>query len=77
VFDNLKADNPKNWFTISIIDDVTFTSLPRARISMLPQKGQFSASSSVLGSDGTVGANKQLWKLSVAMRICILRLTFI
>ncbi len=59
VFDNLKADNPKNWFTISIIDDVTFTSLPRGENIDVTPEGTIQCKFFGLGSDGTVGANKQ------------------
>jgi len=59
VFDNLKAAEPKNNFTISIVDDVTYTSLPRgASVNTLPQ-GTIQCKFFGLGSDGTVGANKQ------------------
>ncbi len=58
VFENLKMKEPKNRFTIGIVDDVTFTSLPAyPSIDVLP-KGTFSGKFYGLGSDGTVGANK-------------------
>ena len=56
VFTNLAADQPKHNFTISIVDDVTNLSLPRPKI--LP-KGTIQCKFWGLGSDGTVGANKQ------------------
>ena len=31
VFDNLNLENPKNFFTVGIDDDVTFTSIPASR----------------------------------------------
>ncbi len=57
VFDNLAADHPKNSFTIGILDDVTFRSLP---ISASVGEAQDIVSCKFwgLGSDGTVGANK-------------------
>ncbi len=58
VFDNLKMKEPKNYFTLGIVDDVTFTSLPlKPEISLAP-KGNFAGKFYGLGSDGTVGANK-------------------
>ncbi len=63
VFDNLKMAEPKNRFTVGIVDDVTFTSLPaRPEISLSP-KGRFEAKFYGLGSDGTVGANKNSIKI--------------
>lgn len=57
VFDNLKKDQPKNNFTIGIIDDVTGTSLSYEEVDLAPQ-GQISCKIWGLGGDGTVGANK-------------------
>lgn len=57
VYDNLSQPNPKNNFTIGIIDDVTHTSLDYEEIE-LPQRGQVSCKIWGLGGDGTVGANK-------------------
>lgn len=63
VFENLKQDTPKNNFTIGITDDVTFTSLPVGdRIDTAPA-GQISAEFWGMGSDGTVGANKNSIKI--------------
>jgi pyruvate-ferredoxin/flavodoxin oxidoreductase len=63
VFENLKMNEPKNDFTIGIIDDVTFKSLPlKAEIS-LASKGTFAGKFFGLGSDGTVGANKNSIKI--------------
>jgi len=59
VFENLKADEPKNNFTISIIDDVTFTSLERGEDIDVAPEGTIQCKFWGLGSDGTVGANKQ------------------
>jgi len=59
VYDNLKADQPKNNFTISIVDDVSFTSLPRGENIDVSPEGTVQCKFYGLGSDGTVGANKQ------------------
>ena len=57
VFENLKADEPKNDFTIGIEDDVTFTSLPVGEEINTTPDGVTNAEFWGLGSDGTVGAN--------------------
>jgi pyruvate-ferredoxin/flavodoxin oxidoreductase len=63
VFDNLKADVPKDHFTIGINDDVCFSSLPYdARLSAEPA-GTIMCKFWGLGSDGTVGANKTAIKI--------------
>ena len=63
VFDNLILDEPKNNFTIGIIDDVTNTSLrPLDDIDATP-KEITSCKFWGLGSDGTVGANKSAIKI--------------
>jgi pyruvate-ferredoxin/flavodoxin oxidoreductase len=63
VYDNLKMGEPKNRFTVGIVDDVTFTSLPLlAEFSVVP-KGTFEGKFYGLGSDGTVGANKNSIKI--------------
>ena len=63
VFDNLMADEPKNQFTLGIIDDVTFTSLEvKEKINTFPE-GTVSCKFWGLGSDGTVGANKSAIKI--------------
>ncbi len=58
VFDNLKMAEPKNGFTVGIVDDVTFTSLPLLPEISLGVAGTFEGKFYGLGSDGTVGANK-------------------
>jgi len=63
VFDNLELKEPKNHFTIGIIDDVTFTSLPMRDIQCLCESGVFEAKFYGIGSDGTVGANKNSIKI--------------
>ena len=63
VFNNLASDQPKNQFTVGIVDDVTFKSLPiLPAINVLP-KGTFEAKFYGLGADGTVGANKNSIKI--------------
>jgi len=63
VFDNLKLDNPKNHFTVGIVDDVTFTSLPvEEKIDSVPE-GTIQTIFWGFGSDGTVGANKNAIKI--------------
>ncbi|ORX24585.1 pyruvate:ferredoxin (flavodoxin) oxidoreductase [Thermoanaerobacterium sp. PSU-2] len=58
VFDNLKSDTPKNNFTIGIVDDVTYTSLPVGEEIETTPEGTISCKFWGFGSDGTVGANK-------------------
>lgn len=63
IFDNLKLDQPKNHFTVGITDDVTFTSLEvKEKIDASPQ-GVHRCLFYGLGSDGTVGANKNSIKI--------------
>lgn len=63
VFDNLKEDNPKNGFTVGIVDDVTFTSLEvKEKINTTPE-GTVCCKFWGFGSDGTVGANKNAIKI--------------
>ncbi|MFA6809010.1 MAG: 2-oxoacid:acceptor oxidoreductase family protein, partial [Eubacteriales bacterium] len=62
-FENLKADKPKNGFTLGIVDDVTFTSLEEKEIIDTTPEGTISCQFWGLGSDGTVGANKQAIKI--------------
>ncbi len=62
VYDNLKQALPKNHFTIGIVDDVTFTSLPQHE-DLLFNDGTFEAKFYGLGADGTVGANKNSVKI--------------
>ena len=59
VYENLKAKEPKNGFTLSIVDDVSFTSLPRGEEIDVTPPGTIQCKFFGLGSDGTVGANKQ------------------
>ena len=63
VYDNLEMNEPKNQFTLGIVDDVTFKSLPmNGEVNVAPA-GTFEAKFYGLGSDGTVGANKNSIKI--------------
>ncbi|HSE30565.1 MAG TPA: pyruvate:ferredoxin (flavodoxin) oxidoreductase [Pyrinomonadaceae bacterium] len=63
VFDELKKDRPKNHFSIGIVDDVTFTSLPIDRTFFTEPADQVRAMFWGLGADGTVSANKNSIKI--------------
>ncbi len=63
VYDNLKADKPKNHFTVGIVDDVTNLSLPVGEEIDVTPEGTISCLFWGLGSDGTVGANKNSIKI--------------
>jgi pyruvate-ferredoxin/flavodoxin oxidoreductase len=63
VFDNLKLAQPKDRFTVSIIDDVTNSSLPVGEDVDTTPKGTTACKFWGLGSDGTVGANKSAIKI--------------
>ncbi len=63
VFENLLSVEPKNHFTVGIEDDVAFTSLPAVRGADTPSKEDFSGVFWGIGSDGTVGANKNSVKI--------------
>jgi len=63
VYDNLAAKEPKNHFTVGIVDDVTFTSLPVTDPIDATPKGTVRCKFWGLGSDGTVGANKNAIKI--------------
>ena len=63
VYENLALPEPKNQFTIGIIDDVTFTSLPQKEEIAVGGEGMFEAKFYGLGADGTVGANKNSVKI--------------
>jgi pyruvate-ferredoxin/flavodoxin oxidoreductase len=62
VFDNLDAAKPKNHFTVGIVDDVCNTSL-EVDESFDVSGGAYTAMFYGLGSDGTVGANKNSIKI--------------
>ncbi|GHS86613.1 pyruvate-flavodoxin oxidoreductase [Bacteroidia bacterium] len=63
VFDNLKLKEPKNQFTVGIVDDVTFLSLPLLPEISVSPAGTFEGKFYGLGADGTVGANKNSIKI--------------
>ena len=63
VFDNLELESPKNHFTIGIRDDVTGTSLDYDPSFSIEEEDVFRAVFFGLGSDGTVGANKESIKI--------------
>jgi pyruvate-ferredoxin/flavodoxin oxidoreductase len=63
VYENMKLKEPKNQFTVGIVDDVTFTSLPIIPEIHVALPGTYSAKFYGLGSDGTVGANKNSIKI--------------
>ena len=58
VYKNLELPQPKNHFTVGIVDDVTFTSLPEEEEIPMGGDDLFEAKFYGLGADGTVGANK-------------------
>ncbi|MFY9143133.1 pyruvate:ferredoxin (flavodoxin) oxidoreductase [Sulfuricurvum sp.] len=63
IYEELAKESPKNHFTIGIDDDVTFTSLSYDHDFILANPNQFQAMFYGLGSDGTVGANKNTIKI--------------
>lgn len=63
VFTNMQKGQPKNHFTLSIIDDVTHLSLPVEELIDTSSKGTMRCKFWGLGSDGTVGANKAAIKI--------------
>jgi pyruvate-ferredoxin/flavodoxin oxidoreductase len=63
IFDNLAAAEPKNFFTVGINDDVTNTSLAIAETIDPAPEGLHRCKFYGLGSDGTVGANKNSIKI--------------
>ena len=63
VFDNLALDKPKNHFTVGINDDVSGTSLPVDPDFSTESDKVIRALFYGLGSDGTVGANKNSIKI--------------
>lgn len=63
VFDNLAQSNPQNHFTLGIEDDVTFTSLKYDPTFETESDQVVRAIFYGLGSDGTVGANKNSIKI--------------
>jgi pyruvate-ferredoxin/flavodoxin oxidoreductase len=63
VYENLSYPEPRNHFTVGIVDDVTFTSLPLKAELSLGGEGTYEAKFYGLGADGTVGANKNSIKI--------------
>lgn len=63
VYNNMSMNEPKNNFTIGIVDDVTFRSLPTGEDVRMTPVGTYEAKFYGLGSDGTVGANKNSIKI--------------
>lgn len=63
VFRNLQSGDPKNGFTIGIVDDVTGLSLPVTEYPDTSAEGTVACKFWGLGSDGTVGANKNSIKI--------------
>ena len=63
VFDNLALDEPQDSFTVGIVDDVTGRSLFDCDCVDTTPKGTVQCKFWGLGSDGTVGANKQAIKI--------------
>jgi len=63
IFDNMAADKPKNHFTVGITDDVTGSSIDYDEEFDIEGEGVYRALFYGLGSDGTVGANKNSIKI--------------
>ena len=63
VYENLSMAEPKDGFTIGIVDDVTFKSLPQKEEFSIVKPGTTECKFFGLGSDGTVGANKNTIKI--------------
>ena len=63
VYENLEMAEPKDGFTIGIVDDVTFKSLPQKEEFSIVKPGTTECKFYGLGSDGTVGANKNTIKI--------------
>jgi pyruvate-ferredoxin/flavodoxin oxidoreductase len=63
VFNNAASEKPKNNFTVNITDDVTGLSLETPREFTLDAQGRKECMFYGLGSDGTVGANKNSIKI--------------
>lgn len=63
IYKNMGMNEPKNNFTVGIVDDVTFKSLPLEKEIKVTSDGTYEAKFYGLGSDGTVGANKNSIKI--------------
>lgn len=62
-FDNLAAASPKRRFTLGIVDDVTFLNLPVGPTVKTLPPGTQQCMFWGMGSDGTIGANKEAIKI--------------
>lgn len=62
-YENMRAENPRNHYTIGICDDVTHLSLEVGEEVNTVPEGTISCKFWGLGSDGTVGANKNTIKI--------------
>jgi len=63
IYENLEMAEPKDGFTVGIVDDVTFKSLPQKEEFSIVKPGTTECKFFGLGSDGTVGANKNTIKI--------------
>jgi pyruvate-ferredoxin/flavodoxin oxidoreductase len=63
VYENLEQKEPKKYFTIGIVDDVTYLSLPLKEEIAMSTEGTFEGKFYGIGADGTVGANKNSIKI--------------
>ena len=63
VFENMEKAEPKDHFTVGIVDDVTNLSLPVGEEISMAKPGTFEGLFFGLGADGTVGANKNSIKI--------------
>ncbi len=63
IYANLDQAEPKNGFTVGIVDDVTGHSLPETEVPDTASAGTISCKFWGLGGDGTVGANKNSIKI--------------
>ncbi|RLE31762.1 MAG: pyruvate:ferredoxin (flavodoxin) oxidoreductase, partial [Acidobacteria bacterium] len=63
IFENLMTDTPKNHFTVGIVDDISHTSLAVDDDFDIAPDDVFRGVFFGLGSDGTVGANKNSIKI--------------
>ncbi len=63
VFENLESENPKNGFTIGIVDDITNTSIESSSNIVTVPESTIQCKFWGFGSDGTVGANKNAIKI--------------
>ena len=66
MYENLAQAEPKNHFTIGIVDDVTNSSLEEKESANTAAEGTIECKFWGLGGDGTVGANKTIALPAVA-----------